>query len=105
MLLCGDYKNGLEEYEWRTRKEKQPAKIHAIPKCDPWRGELTLNKPIQLLLVAEQGLGDTLQFMRYVNVIKQKGAKVSLCAQPKLHTLIQASALIRVLSLLSKPIR
>jgi hypothetical protein len=45
----------------------------------------------QLLLVTEQGLGDTLQFMRYANTLREQGVSVSFCAQPELHSLIKAS--------------
>ena len=93
MLLGGDYKNGWVKYEWRHKKEKNTVKPHALPKCIPWGGEPALNQIKQLLLVTEQGIGDTLQFMRYVNALRQQGATVSFCAQPKLHTLIQASAI------------
>ena len=44
MLLGGDYKNGWEKYGWRTKKEKEPAEPHAIPKCDQWDGEVALNQ-------------------------------------------------------------
>jgi hypothetical protein len=47
----------------------------------------------KLLLVAEQGLGDTLQFMRYLLPLRRAGVKVSLCAQTKLHGLIKASGI------------
>ena len=50
--------------------------------------------PIQgkkLLVVSEQGLGDTLQFMRYAAVLQNKGISVSFCAQAKLHSLIKTS--------------
>jgi hypothetical protein len=93
MLLGGDYKNGWEQYEWRTKRQKNPSKPHALPKCIPWSGETAINQINQLLLVTEQGLGDTLQFMRYANAMRQQGATVSLCAQPKLQTLIQASGI------------
>jgi len=93
MLLAGDYKNGWERYEWRFKKKNDAAKPHALPKCIPWNCETAFNQTNQLLLVTEQGLGDTLQFMRYVNALRQQGATVSFCAQPKLHALIQASGI------------
>ena len=93
ILLSGDYKNGWEEYKWRTKKEENPAKTHALPKCDEWNGDTSLNQSKQLVLVTEQGLGDTLQFMRYATALRNKGISVSLCAQIKLHTLIQASGI------------
>ena len=50
MLLGGDYKNGWEKYEWRTKKEKSTSKPHALPKCDQWGDELRLKTTSQLLL-------------------------------------------------------
>ncbi|WP_205909662.1 MULTISPECIES: hypothetical protein [Prochlorococcus] len=41
--------------------------------------------------MTEQGLGDTLQFMRYAIALRNKGISVSLCAQSKLHNLIKNS--------------
>ena len=43
--------------------------------------------------MTEQGLGDTLQFMRYAIALRHQGISVSLSAQPKLHSLIQASGI------------
>ena len=93
MLLGGDYKNGWEKYEWRLKKEKEPVKPHALPKCDQWNGKPSLKPTNQLLLITEQGLGDTLQFMRYALALKDQGVDVSLCAQPKLHSLIKTSGI------------
>jgi len=93
MLLGGDYKNGWEKHEWRIKKEKNTLKPHALPKCDQWSDELTLNTTSQLLLVTEQGLGDTLQFMRYATALRNEGISVSFCAQPKLHSLIKTSGI------------
>ena len=75
------------------RKKKSTSKPHAIPKCDQWSGKVALNQTNQLLLVTEQGLGDTLQFMRYATALRNQGISISFCAQPKLHSLIQASGI------------
>ena len=48
-----------------------------------------------LELMAEQGLGDTLQFMRYAIALRDQGICVSLCAQTQLHNLIKTSGLHR----------
>ena len=53
-------------------REKSKSKPHAIPKCDQWSGNIALNQTSQILLVSEQGLGDTLQFIRYANTLKKK---------------------------------
>jgi tetratricopeptide (TPR) repeat protein len=93
MLLCGDYTNGWENYEWRAKRSKTTSKPHANPKCNKWDGEALPGEKEQLLIVTEQGLGDTLLFMRYVIALRDQGIPVSLCAQPNLHTLIQASGI------------
>jgi tetratricopeptide (TPR) repeat protein len=93
MLLGGDYKNGWEKYEWRSRQEKDAPQPHAAPKCAQWIGKQALYKTSQLLLVTEQGLGDTLQFMRYASVLRNQNIALSFCAPTKLHTLIQASGI------------
>ena len=93
MLLGGDYKNGWEKYEWRTKRKSDRTRPHASPKCNKWGGEFSFKKNNKLILIAEQGLGDTLQFMRYAQVLKQYGADISVCAQTKLHSLIQTSGI------------
>jgi tetratricopeptide (TPR) repeat protein len=72
MLLSGDYKNGWGKYEWRYKKNAA-IKPHSLPSCDRWSGVPALSKISQLLLVAEQGLGDTLQFMRYATALRNLG--------------------------------
>ena len=89
-LLVGDYKSGLKRYEFRFKNKDKKFILNAVPPCKLWDGNLT-SKNLKLLLVSEQGLGDTLQFMRYAIVLKNLGISVSLCAQPKLHSLIKTS--------------
>ena len=93
MLLIGDYKIGWEEYQWRFRFEESPSHPHAAPGCAVWNGEAPAEGKNKLLLVSEQGLGDTLQFMRYTIAMRERGFDVSLCAPTKLHALIQASGI------------
>ena len=47
--------------------------------------------PDKLLIVSEQGLGDTLQFMRFLPLLRKKDQKVYFCAQEKLHGVIKNS--------------
>ena len=92
MLLHGDYINGLEKYESRSRREQSPGKPHASPKCELW-SDTSLKRNTEVLLIAEQGYGDTIQFMRYALALRERGINTSLCAQPKLHSLIRASGI------------
>jgi tetratricopeptide (TPR) repeat protein len=93
MLLGGDYKNGWEQYEWRFKKEKDASRPHSLPKCSRWNGGELPGENEQLTIVTEQGLGDTLLFMRYAIALRNQGIAVSLCAQVNLHSLIQASGI------------
>ena len=90
-LLKGDYKNGLENYEFRWKK-KQPIILHASPKIDPIDYK-TLQKGAKFLVVSEQGLGDTIQYMRYIPYLRNQGLDITFSAQTKLHSLIQSSGI------------
>jgi len=90
-LLQGNYESGLEHYEFREKREKGLSISFKpnIQKADyrDWeKGE-------KLLVVSEQGLGDTIQFMRYIPYLRNLGLKISFCAQTKLHSLIQFSGI------------
>ena len=91
MFLVKNYKYGWEKYEWRSKTEN-PSLPHANPIC-PRLEDNGLSNIDKLLIVSEQGFGDTLHFMRYVLALQQRGIHTSLCAQPKLHSLIQASGI------------
>ncbi len=90
-LLQGDYKNGLENYEFRFKKKK-PAIPHCKTKVQRINNQ-KLQKGEKLLVISEQGLGDTLQYMRYIPYLRNQELKISFCAQTKLHSLIQASGI------------
>ena len=90
-LLQGDYKNGLENYEFRF-KTKKPAITHAKTKLKQINNK-KLQTEDKVLVVSEQGLGDTLQYMRYIPYLRNQGLKISFCTQTKLHSLIQSSGI------------
>jgi tetratricopeptide (TPR) repeat protein len=83
-LALGDFAQGLPEYEWRWKRdgELQPRDF-AQPQ---WRGEDLSGKTI--LLHAEQGYGDTIQFIRYLPMVIAKGGKVVLEIPDDLRPLI-----------------
>ena len=85
LLTLGDYRRGFEEYEWRWRRTGMPPqKSRGRPL---WLGEYPLARKT-ILLHAEQGLGDTIQFARYVPLVAASGAKVVLEVQPELKPLM-----------------
>ena len=89
-LLTGDYKSGLTNYEWR-HKIIDGLAPHAQPKLKLWEGESLGKEP--LLVVSEQGLGDTLLHMRYVPYLQSQNIEILFASQSKLHSLIKASAI------------
>jgi tetratricopeptide (TPR) repeat protein len=85
-LQMGDFKEGWKKYEWRWKKE--PLQSWAPRFTQPrWNGSQSLQGKT-ILLWAEQGLGDTIQFCRYVNMVAAQGATVMLAAQPLLEPLL-----------------
>ncbi|MCZ2174125.1 MAG: tetratricopeptide repeat protein [Burkholderiales bacterium] len=86
LLLRGAFSDGWQDYEWRWRRTamKDLAPVY----CKPlWMGEGDLRGKT-ILLHAEQGLGDTLQFCRYVRQVAALGAQVVLEVQPPLVPLL-----------------
>lgn len=77
-LLLGDYERGWIDFEWRLRDPQSGAynagRRFAQP---PWRGNSSLEGKT-VLLYAEQGLGDALQFCRYATLVARRGARVIL---------------------------
>ncbi len=86
-LVRGDFPKGWEEYEWRLRDPRtgSNARVFSQPM---WRGDEPLDGKT-LLIHAEQGLGDTLQFCRYAELVHQRGARVILEVQPALKPLLE----------------
>ena len=77
-LLGGQMEAGWRKYEWRKRRF--PASF-ANPPGPQWSGEGLTGRTI--LVVAEQGFGDAIQFARYLPLLVQRGAEVVLqCASP-----------------------
>jgi tetratricopeptide (TPR) repeat protein len=84
LLLAGQFDEGWREYEWRWKQPKK--KLHLRDFSHPlWNGEDIGDRV--LLLHAEQGLGDTLQFVRFVPAIAA-GRRVVLEVQRPLMPLL-----------------
>lgn len=82
-LLHGAFEQGWAEYEWRWKTPTMPMSLFVQPQ---WKGESLAGKTI--LIHTEQGVGDTLQFIRYVPIVKQRGASVIVQCRPALKKLL-----------------
>ncbi|WP_158744540.1 tetratricopeptide repeat protein [Acidisphaera sp. L21] len=85
LLKCGDFARGWAAYEWRWRDCQTPRTDLAVP---AWRGEAIGGRTI--LLHAEQGLGDTLQFVRLASVVAARGGRVVLQVPRPLARLLRS---------------
>jgi tetratricopeptide (TPR) repeat protein len=85
LLTVGDYARGFAEYEWRWKRTGMTVRKEF--RRPPWSGETPLAGKT-ILLHAEQGLGDTVQFVRYVPRLAQMGARVVLEVPPVLKELL-----------------
>jgi tetratricopeptide (TPR) repeat protein/glycosyltransferase involved in cell wall biosynthesis len=84
-LLVGNFTAGWREFEWRCVEEK--AKFEKSIPQPWWQGE---NIPNQTLLIhAEQGIGDNLQFIRYIPIVRQKVGKLILRTYSSLTKILQ----------------
>jgi tetratricopeptide (TPR) repeat protein len=85
LLTIGDYRRGFADYEWRWRRTGMPAPKSRGRRL--WLGDYALAGKT-ILLHAEQGLGDTIQFARYAPLVAAQGAKVVLEVQPELKAML-----------------
>ncbi|PLZ03805.1 glycosyltransferase [Burkholderia sp. WAC0059] len=84
-LLLGEFEHGWREYEWRWH---DGAVAHGFDPATQWDGR----KPVAgrtVFVHHEQGLGDTLQFVRYVDLLAEAGARVVLRVQDALLPLLR----------------
>jgi tetratricopeptide (TPR) repeat protein len=95
LLMEGDYEAGWQAYEVRRKSGvlAPRERSFAVPE---WRGE-----PLQgrtLLLHAEQGLGDTLQFVRFIPDLLEPGVSIVIESQRALVGLLQSLSAVRVVA-------
>jgi tetratricopeptide (TPR) repeat protein len=91
-LRLGDWRRGWPAYEsrWQFRE------VHRVPRvfaCPRWSGEPLTGQ--RILLHAEQGLGDTIQFSRYACLVVARGGFPVLEVQPPVERLLRSLAVVR----------
>jgi hypothetical protein len=94
-LAAGDFDQGWMNYEarWSAARFTSPKRAFPAPR---WRGESlgpgAGGAARRLLIHAEQGFGDTLQFCRYIPLIAERGGAVVVECQPALRRLLDSLA-------------
>ena len=88
LLLGGDFEGGLPLYEWRWKKgDSEKRRLNFTQPL--WLGNESLDGKT-ILLHYEQGLGDTIQFCRYVSRLSESGANALFAPQKALRGLMKS---------------
>lgn len=85
LLARGEYDEGWREYEWRLRLPELGGRQPSSP-IPRWQGEDLRGRT--LLVTAEQGLGDALQFVRFADTLAQRGVRVIVQAPVGIRPLL-----------------
>ncbi len=91
-LRLGEWNKGWADYEarWSFREVHRRPRYFAQPR---WQGEPLAGR--RILLHAEQGLGDTIQFCRYVSMVVARGGLPVLAVQEPVKRLMRSLAEVR----------
>lgn len=91
-LRLGDWQHGWPGYEarWRFREVHRTPRMLREPR---WRGQQLHGE--RILLHAEQGLGDTIQFCRYAALVAARGGVPVLAVQEPVERLLRSLAVVR----------
>ncbi len=93
-LARGDFERGWLEYEWRLKCRHRHMPVVNLPR---WFGEPLAGRSI--LVCGEQGIGDTLQFVRFALELKRRGGHVVLaCPEPLVGIVARCPAVDQVLN-------
>ncbi len=93
LLAIGEFKRGFAKHEWRWQVSEHLSRKPMVRAAD-WRGEDLRGR--RLLVFTEQGMGDVIQFARYLPMLRDRGADVTFHCDARL---------VRLLAPLTKGIR
>ncbi len=79
LLLTGDFEDGWREFEWRRRRS---GRERAYPRGTEWQGESLAGR--SLLVLAEEGHGDSIHFMRYLPAVEARGGNLAVAVHAPL---------------------
>ncbi|MBK9351432.1 MAG: tetratricopeptide repeat protein [Sulfuritalea sp.] len=89
LLGMGQFEEGWREHEWRWKLDKFQGFIYGF-KQPRWDGSQALDGKT-ILLTAEQGFGDSIQFLRYAQILQRRGARILLLVPRPLIELFAGS--------------
>jgi len=96
LLMRGDYARAWPEYEWRTKVPEHASHADYAFKAPRWRGEPLAGR--RILVHAEQGHGDNIQFTRFLAPLAAQGAAFDLFCHKSLVPLLARIAGVRATS-------
>lgn len=104
LLQQGLYEQGWKEYEWRFTHNARHPIVRELPGHALWLGPLEQPKLQELVLLHEQGLGDSFQFIRFAPLLREFAQSIVMtCPKPQM-SLFAASGLVdRVVPLDADP--
>ena len=96
-LTCANFKQGFAEYESRWDLRENPALHVDMP---DWHGEDITDRT--LLVYAEQGQGDSLQFVRYLPQLADKAKQIIFEAQPSIVSLFEGNSMYENITIIGR---
>ncbi len=91
LLTAGEYQDGWKYHERRRQVDPMRWNYDRRPDLPQWRDGMVLDGR-RVLLLAEQGAGDMLQFVRYAPMLAERGAQIVLEARRPLQRLFDGMA-------------
>lgn len=99
LLTLGRFKEGWPHYEFRWQTES----LKHLPVREPrWKGDDLAGRTI--LLGREQGFGDTLQFVRYAELLERRGGRVVVECFPQVATLVKTCPGVADVAIVGEPV-
>jgi tetratricopeptide (TPR) repeat protein len=86
LLLRGDFEGGWEQYEWRFKLANAPK---LMPPSDKPQWDGSPLPPGKLMLIADQGYGDVIQFCRYIPWAAERAPEPALACSPEILPVVE----------------